>query len=80
MTHFLNIEDLEREILYLQEQNRKLIQELSQVVKENHRLREEIFQEKHPSPNPPENKKREARGVPKGYMSKGQEEEGFCLN
>ncbi len=33
---------------YLLEQNRKLLKELSQVVEENHRLREEIIQDKHP--------------------------------
>ncbi|MGE0478415.1 MAG: hypothetical protein AB7P32_16770 [Nitrospirales bacterium] len=80
MTHFLNIEELEKEILYLQEQNQKLIQELSQVVKENHRLREELFRQKHPYPEQLEDTERKDRTLPKEYMSKSQEDEGFCLN
>lgn len=80
MTHFLNIEQLEQEILYLQEQNRKLIKELSQVVEENHRLREEIIQEKHPRKGHYEEKNREARTAMTGYGSNNQADEGLCLN
>jgi regulator of replication initiation timing len=42
MTHFVTIDELEREIQYLREQNQKIIKELSQVVKENRVLREEL--------------------------------------
>lgn len=80
MVNFLNIEQLEREILYLQEQNRKLIKELSQVVKENHRLREEIFHKKHPSHGHPDEEKKEARTVSEEVGPKNREDEGLCLN
>lgn len=80
MTHFLNIEQLEQEILYLQEQNRKLIKELSEVVEENHRLRKEIIHEKRPSQDHGEDKKRETRSATKGYGSKNIADEGLCLN
>ncbi len=80
MTHFLNIEQLEQEILYLQEQNRKLIKELSQVVEENHRLREVIIHEKYPSQDHGEDQKRGTRSASKGYGQKNKEDEGLCLN
>jgi regulator of replication initiation timing len=41
MTHPFTIDELEREIIYLREQNQKLIKELSRVVEENRDLREE---------------------------------------
>lgn len=46
MTHFITIDELEKEIEYLREQNQKLIKELSQVVKENIGFREEIALER----------------------------------
>jgi len=42
MTHFTTIDELEKEIGYLREQNQKLINELSRVVKENSGFREEL--------------------------------------
>lgn len=48
---------------YLLEQNRKLIKELSQVVEENHRLREEIIQKKHPSQGHCEDKNGSTDGI-----------------
>ncbi len=80
MTHFLNIEQLEQEILYLQEQNRKLIKELSLVMEENNRLREEIITGKCSSEGQGEDKKMEPRSAPKGNRPKTNEDEGLCLN
>lgn len=42
MTHLFTIDELEKEIVYLREQNQKLIKELSQVVRENTEFREEL--------------------------------------
>ncbi|WNM62687.1 hypothetical protein [Candidatus Nitrospira neomarina] len=80
MMNFLNIEQLEQEILYLQEQNRKLIKELSQVVEENHRLREVIIQEKHPPQGHGEDKKSEARTAITGYGPNTPANERLCFN
>ena len=80
MTHFLNIEQLEEEILYLQEQNRKLIKELSQVVEENLRLREGLIHEKYPSEDQKKKKKGGTRSASKGNRQTNKEEEGLCLN
>ncbi|MDR4493476.1 MAG: hypothetical protein AB7P17_00315 [Nitrospirales bacterium] len=79
MTHFLNFEELEKEILYLQEQNQKLIQELSEVVKENHRLREEMFQKKKSSEGRPANKK-DSQSTSQAHDSKSYKGGGLCLN
>jgi regulator of replication initiation timing len=46
MTCFVTIDELEKEIAYLREQNQKIIRELSQVVKENRVLREELAVER----------------------------------
>ncbi|GJL58256.1 MAG: hypothetical protein NPIRA03_11130 [Nitrospirales bacterium] len=80
MMNFLTIEQLEQEILYLQEQNLKLIKELSQVVKENHRLREEIYHEKHPSHGHRGGKEKEGRTVSRKVGQENREDDGLCLN
>lgn len=41
MAYFITIDELEQEIMYLREQNQKLLKELSRVVEENSDLREE---------------------------------------
>lgn len=42
MSTLLTIDDLEREVRYLREQNQKTLRELSTVIKENSALREKL--------------------------------------
>ena len=42
MATTLTIDELEREILYLREQNQKILQELSKCIEENAALREKL--------------------------------------
>lgn len=46
MPQSITIDELEQEILYLREQNQKLLKELSRVVEENSDLREERAKER----------------------------------
>lgn len=46
MSHMFTVDELEKEILYLREQNQKLIKELSALVKENTALRDELALER----------------------------------
>ena len=82
MTHFITIDELEKEIVYLREQNQKLINELSQVVEENYGFREELALErrrldqilveageKDPNENSPNRK-----------IGRGRGGDLFCLN
>lgn len=46
MTYFSNIDECEKEVEYLREQNQKLINELSEISKENAFFREQLSLER----------------------------------
>lgn len=81
MTHFVTIDELEKEISYLREQNQKLIKELAQVVEENSDLREERAREHRRLKDileDPAAEEKSARG--EAQRQNGGESDQFCLN
>lgn len=82
MTHPITIDDLEKEIEYLREQNQKLIKELSQVVKENIGFREEIALERRRVPQIPGEVGEKDLNENNHNRQTGREKGGdlFCLN
>lgn len=83
MAHSITIDELEQEILYLREQNQKLLKELSRVVEENSDLREEraterkrlkeILEGPEVAYGPNQNQR-------EGRRPHGEEDDHFCLN
>lgn len=81
MTHFITIDELEKEIVYLREQNQKLLRELSQVVKENTVLREELGLERRRLHKILDDAGKELWKKNKDNRLPGRgEEDPFCLN
>ncbi len=78
MTCFITLDELEKEIAYLREQNQKMIHELSQVVDENSVLREELAGERQRRRKAIEGAGHE---VPeKNDGPSGEKGDKFCLN
>jgi regulator of replication initiation timing len=81
MTHFITIDELEREISYLREQNQKLIKELAQVVEENSDLREERATERQRLREILERGEREKCQNRSDWRGQhGDEDDQLCLN
>ena len=81
MNHNLTIDELEKEIHYLREQNQKLIKELSETVKENSLLHEELALGHGQSEPFPKDSKKEKRGNRSDKSPQGGEKGGIsCLS
>jgi regulator of replication initiation timing len=81
MTHFVTIDELEKEISYLREQNQKLIRELAQVVEENTDLREERVRERRRLQEILEGPAtEEGRAGVESQRNNGGDNDQFCLN
>jgi len=74
MTYFSNIDECEKEVEYLREQNQKLINELSEVSKENALFREQLSSERNKL------KKILDKSGKKHRPAEDLGEDDFCLN